>query len=83
MFEEAPETDRQRLQFNDRVTQGELYKEWKPYKHPLYGDIEIGGWVKTSSRSAPPVHAAGSCSQECIVGNLHRKVHSEGKNGCF
>jgi hypothetical protein len=50
IFEESPETDRQRLLFNDRVTQGELYREWKPYKHPLYGDIEIGGWVKMSSR---------------------------------
>jgi hypothetical protein len=54
MFEESPETDRQRLQFNDRVTQGELYREWKPYKHPLYGDIEIGGWVKMSSRLPHP-----------------------------
>ena len=54
MFEESPETDRQRLQFNDRVTQGELYREWKPFKHPLYGDIEIGGWVKMSSRLPHP-----------------------------
>ena len=54
MFEESPGTDRQRLQFNDRVTQGELYREWKPYKHPLYGDIEIGGWVKMSSRLPHP-----------------------------
>ena len=54
MFEESADTDRQRLQFNDRVTQGELYKEWKPFKHPLYGDIEIGGWVKMSSRLPHP-----------------------------
>ncbi len=54
MFEESSETDRQRLLFNDRVTQGELYREWKPYKHPLYGDIEIGGWVKMSSRLPHP-----------------------------
>jgi hypothetical protein len=54
MFGESNETDRQRLLFNDRVTQGELYKEWKPYKHPTYGDIEIGGWVKMSSRLPPP-----------------------------
>jgi hypothetical protein len=54
IFGESSETDRQRLLFNDRVTQGELYKEWKPYKHPLYGDIEIGGWVKMSSRLPHP-----------------------------
>ncbi|MDF1561155.1 MAG: M14 family metallopeptidase [Bacteroidales bacterium] len=49
-FGEASESERQRLHFNDRVTQGELYNEWKPFKHPLYGDIELGGWVKMSSR---------------------------------
>lgn len=42
--------NRQQLKFNDNVVQGELYKEWKSYKHPVYGNIEIGGWVKMSSR---------------------------------
>ena len=46
--------DRARLKYNDHVTQGELYHEWKPYKHPLYGDIEIGGWSKMSSRLPHP-----------------------------
>lgn len=41
---------REQLKFNDNVAQGELHKEWKAYKHPTYGDIEIGGWVKMSSR---------------------------------
>ncbi|MCU0366114.1 MAG: M14 family metallopeptidase [Bacteroidales bacterium] len=54
MFGASPEADRQRLQFNDHVTQGELYKDWKPYKHPVYGDIELGGWVKMSSRLPHP-----------------------------
>jgi len=53
-FGEASETERQRLQFSDRVTQGELYNEWKPFKHPLYGDVELGGWVKLSSRLPHP-----------------------------
>ncbi len=43
-------TDRERLKYSDNLTQGELYKPWKPFKHPTYGDIEIGGWVKMSSR---------------------------------
>lgn len=42
--------DRERLKFNDHLTQGELFAPWKPYKHPTYGDIEIGGWVKLSTR---------------------------------
>ncbi len=50
----APQSERQRLLFDDNVNQGELYKEWTPYKHPLYGDIEIGGWSKYSSRLPHP-----------------------------
>jgi hypothetical protein len=42
--------DRERLKFSDNLAQGELYKTWKAFKHPTYGDIEIGGWVKMSSR---------------------------------
>lgn len=52
--ESSNNEDRQRLLFSDNVTQGELYREWKPFKHPLYGDIEIGGWVKMSSRLPHP-----------------------------
>jgi hypothetical protein len=41
---------RERLAFNDKVVQGELYKEWTTFQHPAYGEVEIGGWVKMSSR---------------------------------
>jgi hypothetical protein len=47
-------TDRERLKYSDNLTQGELYKPWKPFKHPAYGDIEIGGWIKMSSRLPAP-----------------------------
>jgi hypothetical protein len=47
-------TDRERLKYSDNLTQGELYKPWKPFKHPAFGDIEIGGWVKMSSRLGAP-----------------------------
>jgi hypothetical protein len=45
-----PEVMRKRLKFNDHLAQGELYKPWTPFKHPSYGDIEIGGWTKMSDR---------------------------------
>jgi len=45
---------RERLKFSDNLVQGELHKSWKPYKHPTYGNIEIGGWVKLSSRLPAP-----------------------------
>ncbi len=38
---------------NDKLFLGSIYKEWKPFKHPLYGDIEIGGFVKESQRVPP------------------------------
>ena len=47
-------SERERLKFSDNVVQGELYKAWRSYKHPVYGDIEIGGWVKMSSRLGAP-----------------------------
>lgn len=53
-FRGDPIFDRERLKFNDHLTQGELYKSWTPFKHPVYGDIEIGGWVKFSSRLPDP-----------------------------
>jgi hypothetical protein len=47
-------TDLERLRFSDNLTMGELYKPWAAFKHPTYGDIEIGGWVKMSSRLSAP-----------------------------
>jgi hypothetical protein len=49
-----PDETRERLNFSDHLTQGEMYKEWKPYHHPVYGDIEIGGWIKMSTRLPQP-----------------------------
>lgn len=54
LFGNNNEQNRERLKYNDHVTQGELYHEWKPYDHPVYGEIEIGGWSKMSSRLPHP-----------------------------
>ncbi len=53
-FNPSNDVERERLKFNDHLVMGELFKPWKPYKHPLYGDVEIGGWVKFSSRLSAP-----------------------------
>ena len=53
-FMENNDVARERLKFSDHLVQGELYKPWKAYKHPTYGNIEIGGWVKFSSRLSAP-----------------------------
>ncbi len=38
----------------DRLLHGTNYVEWHPFNHPLYGAIEIGGFVKQSQRVPPP-----------------------------
>ena len=53
-FGRDPSVMRERLKFSDHLVQGELYKPWKPFKHTTYGDIEIGGWIKFSSRMPAP-----------------------------
>lgn len=54
LFESSNAQSRERLKYNDHVTQGELYHEWEAYDHPVYGEIEIGGWSKMSSRLPHP-----------------------------
>ena len=44
----------ERLRFSDNLTHGDLHKPWTPYEHPTYGDVEIGGWVKMSTRISAP-----------------------------
>ncbi len=53
-YRRNPEEDRELLKFNDNVALGELYEDWTPYDHPVYGEVEIGGWAKMSSRLPHP-----------------------------
>jgi hypothetical protein len=54
LMNESNASARERLKFNDNLAMGELYKPWKPYQHPTYGEVEIGGWIKFSSRMSAP-----------------------------
>jgi hypothetical protein len=49
-----PDQNRELMKFNRHVGLEELYKPWTAFKHPVYGDIQIGGWVKMSSRLPHP-----------------------------
>ena len=58
----GPDTDRfeaytrrqiGRLRFDDFVEMGERFVEWKPFTHPAYGEIELGGWVRQTNRVPP------------------------------
>ena len=44
-----------RFFFDDKLEFSAQFLEWKPFKHPEYGDVEIGGsWSRFTSR-VPPV----------------------------
>jgi hypothetical protein len=43
-----------RFFFNDHLEFGDEYTDWKPFDHPQYGKVEIGGeWKKTYGRLPP------------------------------
>jgi hypothetical protein len=39
------------MKFNDELTQGRMFVDWKPYRHPQYGEIEIGGYRHDTGRA--------------------------------
>lgn len=41
------------LDWNDSVMLGDVFVDWHPAHHPLYGDIEIGGFKRQHGRVAP------------------------------
>ena len=56
---------------HDLVLLGEHYSEWKPYKHPLYGDIEIGGVTKFGTRVPPLFQLADTCHRNAAFCFFH------------
>jgi hypothetical protein len=45
------------IRWDDEENDGAGFIEWKPAKHPVYGDIEIGGFdLKFFSQNPPPKH---------------------------
>jgi len=39
--------------FDDWLELGDEFVEWKPFDHPQYGAVEVGGWKKLSGRVNP------------------------------
>jgi hypothetical protein len=57
--------------YHDNVLMGEQYTAWKPYKHPLYGDIEIGGIRKFGQRVPPLFKLAETCHRNAAFCLYH------------
>jgi hypothetical protein len=43
-------TDEELMKFNDLLTLGRQFAPWKPYNHPQYGPIEVGGFRRDVNR---------------------------------
>lgn len=41
--------------FDDFLEFGDEYENWKPFNHPQYGAVELGGWKKLQGVS---IHAS-------------------------
>lgn len=43
-------TEEELMRFNDNLSLGRQWVDWKPYNHPQYGPIEVGGWKRDVGR---------------------------------
>jgi len=59
------------MTYQDLVLMGEQFADWKPYKHPLYGDIEIGGVKKFGERVPPLFKLAETCHRNAAFCLYH------------
>jgi len=57
--------------YHDLVLMGEQFTSWKPYKHPVYGEIEIGGFKKFSRRVPPLFKLAETCHRNAAFCLYH------------
>ena len=44
----------EKQKFNDIVNQGVMFRDWKKFDHPQFGEVEIGGW-RTFTTRVPPL----------------------------
>lgn len=54
-----------KLFYHQLALMGEQLVEWKPYKHPLYGDIEIGGAPKNGTPVPASFQLPGNLPSKC------------------
>ncbi len=59
------------MDYFDHVLMGADYSDWKPYKHPLYGDIEIGGVKKYGERVPPLFKLPETCHRNAAFCLFH------------
>lgn len=59
------------MTYHDLVLLGEQFANWKPYKHPLYGEVEIGGVKIYGTRVPPLFQLADTCHRNAAFCFYH------------
>ena len=44
---------RNQIDFSDLVLLGDIFVDWHPVQHPLYGEVAVGGFKREHGRVAP------------------------------
>ena len=66
---------------SDRLLFGASFVPWTRVKHPLYGDIEVGGFVKQSQRVPPSFLIEELCHRNAAFVDLPRRPDAPPRSG--
>jgi len=64
-------SDKEKMKFNDRLTLGRMWVDWKPYNHPTFGEIEIGGYRFDTERTPEGWRLEEDCHRNCAFVMMH------------
>lgn len=64
-LDDALKRDRMWLAWSDVKLGGKGFVVWHPFKHPLLGDVEVGGW-RPGTREVPPAQALPALSEKQV-----------------
>jgi hypothetical protein len=63
--------DLDRLKWDDHVELGDKFVDWHPFKHPFFGDVEIGGFKKDTGRVPPTFMLEEMCHRNMAFTLYH------------
>ena len=63
--------EEQQHRFNQYLLLNDAFVDWKPYKHPQYGDIEVGGFKKQYVRINPGFQLEEECHRNAAFMLYH------------
>jgi murein tripeptide amidase MpaA len=63
------------MQWNDKELGGRGFVNWTAFKHPVLGDVEIGGWNSNYfSQNPPPEFAEAEWKKNCLFELKHAET---------